>query len=91
MESQGALFANTQDIVLMLIVLVAFISGVHSLVVLYKLRHQDAGVSKDIKFLLATFNVLISMVSMCAVFVILQLDVNSIVKQAGELLAQLNK
>jgi len=91
MDNQASFFSNPQDVVLMLIVLVAFISGVHSIIVLVKLRNQDAGISRDMKLVLATFNVLISLVSMCAVLIILQFNVNSIIQQAGDLLAQLNK
>jgi cytochrome c biogenesis factor len=77
--------------VLLLIVVVALISGIHSTFMLLKLRKEDTEMSKDIKFVLASFNVLISLVSIFAIFIILQFDVNSIVKHAGELLAQLNK
>ena len=91
MDNQASFFSNTQNVVLMLIVLVAFVSGVHSIVVLAKLRNQDADVSKDMTLVFATFNMLISLVSMCAVLIILQFNVNSIIQQAGDLLAQLNK
>ena len=91
MSDQASYFFDVQDIVLLLIVVVALISGIHSTVMLLKLRNEDAGINKDMKFVLASFNVLISLVSIFAVFIILQFDVNSIIKQAGELLAQLNK
>jgi len=91
MSDQASYFFDVQDIVLLLIVVVALISGIHSTVMLLKLRNEDAGINKDMKFVLASFNVLISLVSIFAVVIILQFDVNSIIKQAGELLAQLNK
>ena len=70
MSDQASYFFDVQDIVLLLIVVVALISGIHSTVMLLKLRNEDAGINKDMKFVLASFNMLVSLVSIFAVVII---------------------
>jgi len=82
------LLRNT-DSYLTIILLVAFLAGVHGLIVLYKLNTQKQEITIDARFLLAIFNVVISLASVCAVFVMMQVNTDVIFKQAGELLTQL--
>jgi hypothetical protein len=80
---------QSPDSYFMMILLVAFVAGIHGLIVLYKLNTQKQEIAIDARFLLAIFNIVISLSSVCAVFVMMQINTNMILKQAGELLAQI--
>jgi len=69
-----------------MILLVAFAAGIHGLVVLYKLNRQ---IRLDECFWLAIFNVVISLASVFGILVMMQINTDVIIRQAGELLAQL--
>jgi len=80
---------QSPDSYYMMILLVAFVAGIHGLAILYKLNAQKQEITIDARFLLAIFNVVISLVSVCAVFVMMQVNTDLILKQAGELLTQI--
>jgi len=72
-----------------MILLVAFAAGIHGLVVLYKLNRQSRQIRLDERFWLAIFNVVISLASVFGILVMMQINTDVIIRQAGELLAQL--
>ncbi|WP_461449498.1 hypothetical protein [Mucilaginibacter sp.] len=72
-----------------IILLVAFTAGLHGLIVLYKLKTREKDIKMNDRLLLAIFNVVISLASICVVLVMMQVNANYVIKHAGELFAQI--